>query len=182
MTTPSEPGQEGQQNQPYEPMPSAPPPEDRAPAPVAARPTSVTISFAIWAVVGLVFLLGAVITIAQDDQVFRDAARETLERTNSQPSAQEIDDLANLIRNIGLIFNLVFAALILVFAWIMRAGRNWARITLTVLGGISLILILLGIGSLNIVSIIQLVLTVVAIYLMFRRDANEFFAAGRRMV
>lgn len=163
-------------------MPFAPPPGEQAPAPVAARPTSVTISFAIWAVVGLIFLLGAVITIAQDDQVFRDAARETLERQGRQPNAQEIDDLANLIKNIGLVFNLVFAILILAFAWVMRAGRNWARITLCTLGGISLILILLGIGSLNLVSIAQLVLIVVAIYLMFRRDSNEFFGAGKRII
>jgi hypothetical protein len=177
MTTPSDPDREGQ---PYEPMPSAPPPRESAPA--IARPMSITAAFAIWAVTGLIYVLGAVITLVQGDDFFRDAARQTLEAQNRQPTAEEIDDLASLIRTIGLIFNLVFAVLILAFAWVMRAGRNWARIGLCVVGGVTLILTLLGIGSLNLIVVIQLALIIVAIFFMFRRDANEFFAANRRLM
>ncbi len=86
---------------------------------------------------------------------------------------------------LGVVIALIFAALYLLFAFKMRQGRNWARITLTVLGGIGVLMGVLGLlfstGALGVLglllSIVQLVLIVAAIYFMFRPAANAYFTA-----
>jgi len=90
---------------------------------------------------------------------------------------------------VAIVFSLVLLGLVLLFIFKMRAGRNWARIVLTVLGGITLALGLLSIGNtlalfdLGIVgalsallSLAQLVIIAAAIYYMFRPAASIYFA------
>lgn len=95
----------------------------------------------------------------------------------------------------------VFLVVLAVLVWItlqMRAGRNWARITLTVLGGlaalgflISLIVSLSGFGGLAasvlgggysayliislLIDALRVALIGVAIYWMYRPNVNSYF-------
>ncbi len=80
-----------------------------------------------------------------------------------------------------------FAALFLYWVEKMRHGRLWARMVLTMIGTITVVLALpqlfaLGIdgGALSIVSgvaaILQGVLAAGAIYLMHRKESNEYFS------
>jgi hypothetical protein len=88
----------------------------------------------------------------------------------------------------GAVVALIFLGLYVFFAFQMRGGKNWARITLTVLGALSVIFGLIGIGGYSallasgflgvlsvIISLAQLVLIVAAIYFMFRPAANAYF-------
>lgn len=88
-------------------------------------------------------------------------------------------------------FLLVLIALELFFAVKMRAGRNWARIVLAVLGGLAIVLGLAGIGATlamldsgglgaanAVISLIGYPLTVAAIAFMFVPGARAWFAPG----
>lgn len=90
------------------------------------------------------------------------------------------------------VIGLVLLALVVATVFQMRKGRNWARIVLAVLGGLSALSLLLGfanagsllgLGGLGVlsvlISVVQLVLLLGAILLMFRGGANAYFAAGR---
>lgn len=89
------------------------------------------------------------------------------------------------------VFALIFSAVYGLFIVKMRAGRNWARIVLTVLGALSA-LSLLGTAALPgyypayfaagpagaavvVLSIVDMVLMALAIVLMFRPVANTWF-------
>lgn len=87
------------------------------------------------------------------------------------------------------VFTLGVLALLLLFAFKMRAGRNWARIVLTVVGGVILVIGLLGLGGTfalfglgalgvlaGLLSLAQLVLFAAAIFFMFRPGASAYFA------
>jgi predicted membrane channel-forming protein YqfA (hemolysin III family) len=89
------------------------------------------------------------------------------------------------------VLSIVLGAAVIAIAVAMRGGANWARITLTVLAGISLVFGLIGLSSasfvmsffgglgvvLMLLSIIQLVGMAAGIFFMFRPDANRFFGS-----
>ena len=82
-----------------------------------------------------------------------------------------------------MIFSLIFIGLFVLFAYKMRAGRNWARITLTVLGALSVVSTLFGLSSASglhlVIALIQMVLILVAIYFMYRPESNQYYAANK---
>lgn len=58
-------------------------------------------------------------------------------------------------------------------------SRNWARITLTVLGGLSILISLFGLGSLSgltlVTTVVSLLLLIGAVVLMYLKAANPWF-------
>ena len=177
MTGPTEP--EGH-SQPFEPMPTAPPLGEPDVAPVAVeRPTSVNTAFILWLVIGLLLLVSLVLFLAVSSADLEDQIRQGLERSGRTLTDQEIKDGAAGYRVLAIGLNLVFAVLILAFAFVLRAGRNWARITLTALGGIVVILGLFGFGGNFLITLLELVVGAIAVVFMFRKDSNRYFAAGR---
>jgi hypothetical protein len=64
------------------------------------------------------------------------------------------------------------------FALLMRAGRNWARVTLTVVGSLS-VLFLIGPVVTPLQALFQLCLVGGGIVMMFQRPANEWFRPRR---
>jgi hypothetical protein len=163
-------------------MPSAPAFDERAAAPApVARPKSVDNAFMAWILVTAVGLVGLIVnlTVGSDD------LRKNLQETNRNYTPKELDDAVTVATVIAIVVSLLFIGLYLLFVYKMRAGRNWARITLTVLGGLSVVFTLIGAGQSGalvlIVGLIQAVLIVAAVYLMYRPDANQYFAAGKRV-
>jgi hypothetical protein len=188
MTTPSDPGEPGQpgQRQPFEPMPAAPSLNEQELAGVtpAERPKSVDNAFMLWMIGAGLSLLSLIVSFTIGGDAIKDAARDSLRQSQGrEPSQQDVDNLANASLIIGVIIGLLFIGLFVLFAYKMRAGRNWARITLTVLGGLSIVLTLIGVGGAGaidlIVRLVQALLIVGAVYYMFRPDANNYFNAGR---
>jgi hypothetical protein len=163
-------------------MPTAPSLNEQELAPVVAadRPRSVNVAFIMWLVVGVILLVSVALVLAVSDESLKDAARTTLDRQGKKnPTPQELDDAVSLIRTFGVVFNLVFAALVLGFAFFMRAGRNWARISVTVVGGILIVLSLFG-GGVNVAFVVlELLIILGAVAFMYRADAKAFFAAGK---
>jgi hypothetical protein len=84
---------------------------------------------------------------------------------------------------IGLIFLAVYL-LVLRYAW---QGRNWARIVLWVLGGLSVITGLAGLaggtgnGFLSLLGVLQLLLAIAGIVLLALKPSNDWYRAeGQR--
>lgn len=162
-------------------MPAAPALNEEELAPVATgeRPRSVRTSLILWLIIVAFMLISVILVLAASDDSLRQVARDILDRQGKKaPSDQEVSDMIKTIRISGAAYNVVFAALILVFAFLMRAGKNWARITVTVVGGLYIIL-----GVLNGVSLlfllIELLVMLGAVFLMYRPETKPFFTRGR---
>jgi hypothetical protein len=155
------------------------------PEPVApARPKPVDTSFLLWMANAALGLIGFLVTIS----VGRDATREQIvtqlrERGETFTESQ-VDGLVTAGLVLAGVIAAVFFGLYLLFAFKMRAGRNWARITLAVLGGITLVLGLVGLASGNaintIMTVLQLALIGGAIYFMYTKEASAYFDAAKR--
>lgn len=102
----------------------------------------------------------------------------------------DVNSLVTTVKVITVVIFLVFAALYLFFAFKMNAGRNWARIVLTVVGALA---VLSGFSATSTVTVngqsysasnqvfgwIGALLAVVAIVLMFLPQSNAFFTASK---
>ncbi|GAA3003585.1 hypothetical protein [Actinokineospora diospyrosa] len=172
-------------NQPYQPMPSAPPINDLLPT--AVRPKSVTTSFQLWVVNAILGIVGFIVTVAIGTDALRESAATALRAQGKAATSAEIDTVVTA----GLVFAGIIAAvsfaLYLLFAFKMRAGKNWARMTLAILGTIGLIVNVLGLVSEGaapagiVVSVIQILLVGTAIYFMFTADSKAYFeTTGKR--
>ena len=139
---------------------------------------------AAWAVYLIYFLTSSVW-----DQALAAAAAEA-NRNSTSTVVVDAQTVINIFRGFMITAFVIFAGLYLLFAFKMRAGRNWARITLTVLG----ILGVLGsitpssrsitvngqvyASSSGPIWIVGLI-TLAAVVLMFVGGANEFFTASK---
>jgi hypothetical protein len=84
-------------------------------------------------------------------------------------------------------FMAIVAALWIMFLFFMRAGRNWARIVITVVGAIWFLLTVPSVfgaaagGVANaILGLVQLLTIGATIVAAFLAPSNEYFAAARR--
>ena len=151
--------------------------------PAPAVPGSVTGAFAIfvisaiWAVVSVILVLNSSIW----DEALA-AARESGAITTNA------DSVINVVKTTSIAFAVIFAALYVFFAFKMRAGRNWARITLTVLAALSLIQAFGYRANVTVngrvyetsalwQGILAAALSLIAIILMYVKPSNEYFAA-----
>jgi len=184
MTTPDGPDNE-RQAKPYEPMPSAPAVSEQelAPPPAAARPKSVDNAFLLWLVITGLGVLSLILTLTVGSDDITEQARKALESAGKSTSPSDVESAANAARTFAVIGGLLFTALYLLFVFMMRAGKNWARITLAVLGLIGIIGTLVQLRSVGVVTMlfgfVQLILILGAAYFMFRPDANEYFASRK---
>ena len=74
---------------------------------------------------------------------------------------------------------MVFAIAVGGCAYAMRAGRNWARITLCVLGGVAVVAGLFGLGGSLLFTLVELALIVMGAIFMFRKEAAAYFTPYR---
>ncbi len=135
---------------------------------MVAAPRPVELSFRLWIVAAVLVVLNQVVTLIQGGGV-------------GVPV-------------------LALAAVIVIGAFLMRAGRNWARILTGIAGsvlGVLLLLVIVSFASLlpllgrlpgetaglvivNIgLLVVELAMIVTAIVLMFRPEANSYFAAEK---
>lgn len=129
---------------------------------VSRPPTPVRRSFALWIAAVVVGLVGSVVAVL------------------GTPAPGAAGGVA------GTVVGLLFLGLLVSCALAMRAGRNWARVTLTIVGGVSVLLTVLGLllsAGLGVAvdavsttaSLLQAGLTVAAVLLAFRAPANAYF-------
>ncbi|MEU4739466.1 hypothetical protein AB0G02_03235 [Actinosynnema sp. NPDC023658] len=165
MTTPQDPEYRPPQ-QPYTP---APPPLSESElagypgqaAPSVPEPKEVRLSFFLWIAGAVLLLVSAILVITQ-----RDVAIQEARKTNT--AGVTPDQLESAVTAVlwGLVVvGVVLAALMALFAVKARAGRNWARIALTVLGVIVALYHLIGFSLLGLLIVLVVVAAVVTMYL-----------------
>ena len=198
---PQGPDPRGPQPQPQGPYPQGPPPQGPPGYPAAApqpygsdqygqygsappqRPKEVDTSFWLWIGSMVMSLLGAILTFSQFDDIRQQAIDDAL-RANPTLDRQFFESTFDTVLIVGLVFGLLLVALELFFIFKMRAGRNWARIVLTVLGAISVLSALFGLGqpqpALTLVtSALSMLLVVGAIVMMYVKGAAPWFRRPR---
>ncbi|MET0864388.1 MAG: hypothetical protein ABWZ98_08620, partial [Nakamurella sp.] len=102
----------------------------------------------------------------------------------------DVNSLVNTVKIVSVVAFLIFAAVYLLFAFKMRAGRNWARIVLTVFGGLTLLSAVTR--TANTVTVgnqsyttnsgpgwVTAVLALVGIILMYVGQSNQYFADAK---
>ncbi len=145
---------------------------DQATAPPRPR----TIEGAFWAfiVAPVIGLIGGLLILGNRDKIattLRDANRQ---RGGTLTDAQ-IDQTVNVTMITAVVIAVLIAALYLLFAFKLRAGRNWARIVLTVLAGLQLISVLTGESTIG--SYLAVLAAVVGVVLSFTGPSNAYIAA-----
>ena len=162
-----------------------------APASEPVRPVTVTAAFWCWIAVIVAWAVSLIILLTSSawDQALA-AATNTANRSSTSTVVVDTQSVINFFRVFAVVVFVIVAGLYLLFAFKMQAGRNWARITLTVLG----ILGVLGSITPSSRSVtvngevyasssgpgwITAVLTLAAVVLMFVGGANEFFTASK---
>lgn len=153
------------------------------PSPQAeTRPKAVEISFWLWITNLVLVLLGLVLLYTQRDQIRAEMINNLLAQDpTADRSVVESVAAAGLV--VGVVFVLLFVAAGLIFVFLMRGGRNWARIALAVLGGLLVLVSLIGLagatGASAVTGLPQLLLLIGAIVTMFRPAANAWFRPRR---
>jgi hypothetical protein len=195
--------------QPYGPSPYGPPPggghpygspypgqqpppgfTPRGPAAPVEKPKDVETAFRL----GLLSVVISIVGIALSFAVAGPAIDAALAANPLPPGFTE-----QQFRQVALIGSIVFAVVLLIliglyllFLFKMRAGRNWARIVITILGLLWIAFGLYGLigidqvlaaGPLGVVSavlsVLQLVVIAASIFFMFRPAAGPYFQQER---
>ena len=136
------------------------------------RPTTVKAGIGAFLANTVLNLIGTILVFTDLDSYRADLA-ETGDLT-----AEQVDTAISVAMVISFLFIAAFAA-VLWFAW---QGRNWARIVLWVLGGLSVITALSGTSATGgLLGTLQLLLIVVGIVALALKPSNEWYRAeGQR--
>ncbi|GAB3383147.1 hypothetical protein [Amycolatopsis echigonensis] len=157
-------------------MPAYPSPSDGTPAAAPPRPAVITGAFWSFVAATVVGLAGAVFLFFA-----RDTLTDAMRRANGQNATRlteaQIDQAVTIGIVVGAVIAVVFALLHLLFAFKLRAGRNWARIVLTVLTALQVVSLLAGQGT--VVSYVGAAFAVLGVVLSFLPEANQYIAAAK---
>jgi hypothetical protein len=143
------------------------------------RPKEVEISFGLWIATLVLGLIGVALSYSQIKQVQAQMINQMVAQ-NPPINQSMIERTASSAFVFGIVLWLLVVAAMFAFVFLMRAGRNWARIVLAVLGGLYVLFSLMGVvvaGSLA--GLLHLLLLVGAIVTMFLPAANAWFASRR---
>jgi hypothetical protein len=132
----------------------------------------------------VLYLISAIAIIVTGLLVFTGPAersiREQLERDPGNTGGMSIDQLVTTAQWIAFAVTVVIGAVWLLFIFKMRAGRNWARIVITVFAVLGLLSLFSGYRSGQAWDFIGPVLSVLALVLMWLPASNEYFKAHAR--
>lgn len=182
VTTPQDPENRPPQ-QPYAPAPPLGEPEpagftwsgqQSGPPPVAGEPRELRLSFWLWITAAVLLALSSLLVLTQ-----RDAAVEAARRTSGTQGLSEEQFQSAVTASLVflLIIGLVLGGLMAFFAFKARAGRGWARISLTVLGVVVFLYHLLGFSLLGLLIVLVVGAAVVTLYLP---ASKSYFDAVKR--
>jgi len=133
----------------------------------------------LWIASLVVGLVGTVVAFLTLGDAVRAQVRRQVE-ADPQLNAIDVETIVRIGSIVGAVVGLTIVALEVFFVLKMRAGRNWARITLTALGALSVAATVVGLGSATAFSavfgLVQSALIVAAVVLMFTGAALDFFA------
>lgn len=175
-------------NPSYSPYPTSQSNNWANPAVRPVPPGSVKGAFLVYLLVALIAIVGVILLTTSD--VWEQALQESAASADAQ--GINVNTLVNGVKLASIVVAVIFVGLYLLFAMKMRAGRNWARIVLTVLSALSIVSAARPAASSMSVngrtyaaSTSQLsgwigaALAVVAIVLMFLPASSAYFAASK---
>ena len=159
--------------------PSAPQAGFGAPGQAPPRPATVTNGIYAFVAATVVGLISSIITFASFDAILDNAYRDAGIDPNSVDAS--VSDIGTGAATAGAVIGLIFFAAYCAVIWFAYQGKNWARIVLFVLGGLSLLSVFniagTGVALITITSIIQLVLIAVGIFFLAQKPSNQWYAA-----
>ncbi|WP_367134603.1 hypothetical protein [Saccharothrix sp. HUAS TT1] len=142
--------------------------------PVGPAPKQLQISFWLWIAGAALLVLSSVLILTEREEAIK-AARDaggTQGLTEEQFVTTVTATLAVLV-TIGV----VLAALMAFFAFKARAGRNWARVSLTVLGALIFLFQMLAVSQLGLLIMLAVAAAVVTLYLP---ASKQYFDSVKR--
>lgn len=146
------------------------------PAPKPTAPVTVTAAF-------VVYLLSAITAVVAISQLFTGDGEQQFRQAlaDSNTSGIDVDTLFSTLRAVVVAVAVVVVVAYVIFDFVMRSGRNWARILLTVVSALSIFSSFSGsLGAARgTFSWIGLILSVLAIVLMYLPQSNAYFAAAK---
>jgi hypothetical protein len=156
--------------------PSHPASSPTSASPVTPRPG--TINGAFWAFIAstVIGLLGGVLVFANKDALV-DSTRNASRQNGTGLTDAQIDQAVTLTIGVAVVIAVVIALLYLLFAVKLRAGRNWARIVLTVITALQLLSVLTGQSS--IAGYVSVLAAVVGVVLSFTAPSNAYINAAK---
>jgi len=164
-------GQQPQGGQGFNPYPAAPQGQEWGGPPSAPteRPTTVKAGIGCFLANTVLGLISLVLILTD-----LDGFRADLATASGTPLT---DDAISGVVGVTIAVSLLITAAFLVVLWFAWKGRNWARIVLWVLGGLSVLFGLLGAGGMTFLSLLGLLLTIAGIVLLALKPSNEWFRA-----
>lgn len=166
---------------PWEPMP----PVREGAAGEIPRPKAVDTAFQATLVGAAIGAVAAVVTVVLDREQMTLLIRDALAGAGLPDDDQDVAAALGTFRAAMGFGIAVFLGLWLLFAMKMRAGRNWARIVITVLAGVGVLSFLnamAGAGAeLELIwSLAEVAFLVTAVIYMFRPESTRYFAEHRK--
>ncbi|WP_329046062.1 hypothetical protein OG738_30645 [Amycolatopsis sp. NBC_01488] len=146
------------------------------PAAAPARPS--TVEGAFWAFIAstVIGLVGGLLIFGNRGSI-TDALRNSNRQNGGGLTDAQIDQAVTIAMITAVVIAVVIAALYLLFAFKLRAGRNWARIVLTVLTALQLLSLL--IGQSTIVGYVGVLAAIAGVVMSFLAPSNAYFAAAK---
>lgn len=168
-------------NPPDQQWPAAPPPPRGYPAPAppsrGPRPSGLDISFWLWITYLVIGTSNAVIGFIHRDRNRADAINAVIAQYPAMDRVT-VEHLASAVVLGMVVIGLLFVAAGLSFALLMRGGRSWARVVLTVVGSLSILFLIGPVGT-DLQALFQLALLVAAIVMMFQPPVSEWLRPPR---
>jgi hypothetical protein len=153
----------------------------------AVRPQAVETAYLLWLVAAGVAILSNLIGFFTAQAIVDDAVKDLESLGDLGPEFQQALADAKSPGYGSIIFALILAAVWVVVVMQMRKGQNWARILLTVLGGLGVLFGIFGVAvlfSVGFLGVVQGLLALVSyaaivggIVFMFKPESNHFFKA-----
>lgn len=150
-------------------------------APAPPQPRSIASAVKLMYAGAVLSLIGLIATLLSLSTL-KTELRDEIAKSNPDFTAQDLDNLYQVTVGVAVVFGLIGTALWLWMAWKNGQGRGWARIVATVLGGLNLISSILTIAAgasltiSEILTVINLILAIVILLLLWRRDSSAFYA------
>ena len=177
----SNPNDDGPSGYSPEPMP----PVHAGDGAEIARPKAVDSAFQASLAGTAIAAVATVVTVLLDREWLNRLVRQVL-RDTGQPTTDENVSSATGTIQVSLVLGiLLFVGLFVLFALKMRAGRNWARVVLTVFAAIGAVNFLSAVASTGAAldlmwSLAEVAFAITAVVYMFRPESSKFFAEHRK--
>src|SRR5262249_48838053 len=144
------------------------------------RPNGVEVSFWLWVTYLAIGAINAVIGFVQRDRNRADAISAVAAQYPAMDRAM-IEKLANTVVLGLVVTGVLFVVASFTCALLMRGGRNWARILLTVVGSLGIPFMIHRFGT-ELQLMFQILLLAAAIAMMYLPPVNEWFRPRRRQI